>query len=125
MSTSNLPQSQLIRVTIENGSKPIKLEEILFIKAHDKHSIICFTDYETLETNHLLKWYEEKLPDNSFCRCHDSFIVSFHHVECVSGNSFLMQKSFTQKAQYVPISEKKREATHKSYDEFIRNNNFH
>lgn len=119
MNTPNLSQLS-VRVTIGAGSKPIKPGEILYIKACGKHCLICFIDLTFLETNHLLQWYEEKFPLSCFCRCHDSFMVNFFYIECISGNSFLMQKG-----QYIPISYKKKKASIESYEEFIRRNNFH
>lgn len=113
-----------LKVTIKKGRKLIKPIDILYIKGNDKHSLVYFIDLTTLETNHLLKWYEERLPVPGFCRCHDSFIVNLLYVECISGTSFLMQK-LLKEDPYLPISDKKRKATHKSYEEFIKSNNFH
>jgi DNA-binding LytR/AlgR family response regulator len=115
MNFDNLPWDPVRKVTVELGEKYINAKELLYIRGHNKHSILCFANMKLLETNHLLKWYEEILPVPEFCRCHDSYIVNMFYVDCMAGNQFRMQGGV-----YVPISELHKQTAEEMYEQFVR-----
>jgi len=93
----------ILEVKTSKGNQLIVLVEILYLKADNKHSIIYLTNLISVYTNHQLKWYEEKLPEPLFCRCHNSYMVNCLYVDCTCGNNAILKVNNT----YVPISRDK------------------
>jgi DNA-binding LytR/AlgR family response regulator len=70
-----------IEVKIPSGYKFICPKDILYIEALKKISIVYFSCGDSLITYHLLKWYEKKLPQPFFFRCHNSYIINCQFIE--------------------------------------------
>jgi DNA-binding LytR/AlgR family response regulator len=92
--------TSVLNVKTARGNKLINLEEILYLEAKDKHSLIYLINSVCIETHHLLKWYEDKLPVPEFCRCHHSFIVNCFYVDCTCGYSVVLEKNNIR----IPVS---------------------
>lgn len=58
----------------------IKMSDIIYAEAKEKHTIIRTTQ-NTFEVHIHLKKVEEKLPSEKFCRCQRAYIAGFSHIE--------------------------------------------
>ncbi len=114
------PQNQkpeIIEVNTYKGCKLININLILYLKADNKHTKIVFKNTEELETNHMLKWYENTLDEDRFVRCHRSFIVNIDFIESINGKWVLLKKNIT-----VPVARGKNEVCKSKLASFILNN---
>ncbi|WP_326981563.1 LytTR family DNA-binding domain-containing protein [Chryseobacterium sp. MYb264] len=70
-----------IALSVANSVLFVPLEDILFFKADGSYTHVILRNGETILTSRNLKYYEETLfSDNSFYRCHKSFIVNISHI---------------------------------------------
>jgi two-component system, LytTR family, response regulator len=93
------PGADRLKVNTAKGISFVSREEILYVLADNKHAVIYLTTGRILETNHLLKWFEQNLPKSYFYRCHCSVIVNCGFIECVCGNMIILKGDHK-----VPIS---------------------
>jgi len=105
-----------VRTTI--GYKYIPVKQIIFIKAENKTSTIFFDDLSSIKTNHLIKWYQEKLDDHIFIRCHNSYIVNCLNIEFFCGSTIITRGNFR-----IPISRNYKLQFKNKYDFFYKNDN--
>lgn len=79
---------QKISFTYKGKSYVILCQDILHIESKDK--IICFhmTDRTTLQCYNKLDGILKELPEESFIRCHQSFVVNVFHVTEMAVNYF-------------------------------------
>lgn len=104
----------LLRVNTKHGIKIVKTCNIKYITAKNVHSKIFPVDEGSFETRHTLKWFERKLPMDSYCRCHRSFIVNFSNVLFYTREYFVMvDKSI------VKISRQRKNSVLNKYNKFI------
>lgn len=101
MNTSITPITTTIALKTQKGTLLINYNELLYLNACNKHTLIYLIDGQCVETNHLLKWYEDKLPRPLFCRCHNSFILNNLYVECINESQV-----FLNNQNIVPLSRK-------------------
>lgn len=82
--SSNINAIFMIEIKCKIGIKFIQSQEILYVEAANKHSIIYTATEKRIETLHLLKWYEDKLLEPTFLRVHDSFIINCQYVDYIN-----------------------------------------
>ncbi len=88
-----------LKVRTRIGFQYIMLNRVLFIRADNKKSTILLDDLRSFETNHMLKWYQERLPKKTFFRCHRSYIINCQHIDSYSWNVIIIKTKFL-----IPIS---------------------
>jgi two-component system LytT family response regulator len=84
MKTINSIESRVIEIKTDKGFKIISNKKILIIKANKKKSIIHVDGSELIKSFNSLKWFSQKLKPPDFFRCHNSFIINCHLVDCFS-----------------------------------------
>jgi DNA-binding LytR/AlgR family response regulator len=92
-----------LQVRTRLGSKYIRQDSIIYIKADNKSSIVYFENSTSIQTSHLLKWYQIRLPKTHFNRCHHSFIVNCRKIEYFCGNSIISKGNIR-----IPLSRNRR-----------------
>lgn len=89
------PEDELLRKTIEvktpKGFKILYLQNLIYVRAEKKFSIIFLTDDIDLITFHSLKWFEERLLKPSFFRCHNSYIVNCKFIDFYKQNEIKLK----------------------------------
>ena len=113
MNTTTTPPTTIIKLKTQKGNKPLNFNEILYLKASNKQTLIYLIEGRCIETNHLLKQYGEKLPRPLFCRCHNSYILNNLNVECINGNFVYL----TNQA-IIPLSRKWKQMFMDNYETF-------
>lgn len=83
--------------------KPVKSEEIMFAKGEDNYTKLMMFDRKEFTISHTLKLVEEKLPRDTFCRVHKSYIINLDFIEMIEGNSLQIAN------QSIPIGKTYRE----------------
>lgn len=79
--------------------------EVAYIKASNKHSLICkIEDKSTVEVYHPLKYFTETLLSPVFFRCHDSYLVNLDYFKSVFNNEIVLADGIR-----VPLSRYKKE----------------
>lgn len=72
----------------------VKYDDIVFIKAESEYSNIYLENGEKLFVRKLLKYWEDKLPDDKFLRIHRSVIVNLNYIKAIEND---MTKSYKVK----------------------------
>lgn len=98
---ANLPHStHSIAVKTAGGIHRIKLQNIEYIEAQNKHVLFVLTGGTTLETIEPLHIYSDRLLiDKSFFKCHRSYVVNMHHID-----SYTPKEIQTYSGSRIPIS---------------------
>jgi len=97
------PSAQYLEVKCSKESRIINCNDIMFIEAKNKQTIVYLKDQSIIETDHLLQWYQERLPPPDFCRSHRSYIVNFNHIDVVGKDHYALKGGIK-----VPVSNSKR-----------------
>lgn len=78
-------KNELLKETylLSKGRKLIflKPDDILYVKANDNYSYLCFTNETGCMVCKSLAEIEKLLDGNSFIRCHRSYLVNLNHVK--------------------------------------------
>jgi len=62
----------------------IKVEHILYLEAKSNYCYIFTKDKKTFFTSKTLKYWEERLPETLFIRCHKSFLININEVRALN-----------------------------------------
>jgi|WetSurMetagenome_2_1015567.scaffolds.fasta_scaffold06212_4 DNA-binding LytR/AlgR family response regulator len=73
------------------GNTYIPINKIVYIKAENKSSTIYFENLPSRKTNHLLKWYQKRLSEPIFIRCHHSYIVNCLKIDFFCSNVIIIK----------------------------------
>jgi two-component system, LytTR family, response regulator len=86
-------EQSLLMLNTSTGSFLIDTNTIVRIEASSNYSKLYFNNGKTLVTAKVLKWFEERLPQQSFTRLHRSHLVNnrFLQPHQSSSNAFEMQ----------------------------------
>jgi DNA-binding LytR/AlgR family response regulator len=95
----------ILDIIISKGKQFVNPIEIVYIEANNKHTVIYLSSAKCLYAHHLLKWFDEKLPETLFCRCHNSYIVNCLYIDCTCGNQIIMSKDNIN----IPVSREKKQ----------------
>ena len=82
-----------------NNSPQIKFDEILFIK-QQKEQVIFHTKNGPINAVYSLENLEKELPNSTFLRIHEKYIVSLGAIKSISKNEIELEKAI------IPIQER-------------------
>jgi DNA-binding LytR/AlgR family response regulator len=83
--------ASILEIVTSKGNKLIDINNIKFIKAAKKNSIIYLNDQSSIQAKHMLKWYIKHLPVPEFYRCHRNIIVNCTFVEFYYSCTIILQ----------------------------------
>jgi two-component system LytT family response regulator len=113
MKTSITQTPTIIALKTQKGKKSLNFNEILYLEASNKHTLIYLLDGRCFDSNHMLKQLEEELPTSLFCRCHNSYIVNNVYVECINGSLVYLTNQAV-----IPLSRKWKQLFIDNYEVF-------
>lgn len=88
--TRNRERGQQIQFCYKSINYRILCKDILYIESRDKTVLFHMADKTTLQCYSKLDQIVKQLPEDSFIRCHQSFIVNIHHITEMAENYFCM-----------------------------------
>jgi len=94
----------VLEIHTQKGLKLININRIRFIKAFKKRTVINLVNQENVETNYLIKLYDNYLPSPHFFRCHNSYLVNCNFVDCFCSNEIILNENTR-----IPLSRSKKE----------------
>ncbi|POY37178.1 DNA-binding response regulator [Solitalea longa] len=83
-------EKPFIFVKCERKMMKLFLEEIHYVESQGNYLLI-YTDKGYFKTYQSITEMEEKLPENTFCRIHRSFLVSISKIKAFNSNSVTVQ----------------------------------
>jgi two-component system, LytTR family, response regulator len=84
----------------------VSFKDICYLQADDCYTTVFLNDGKKVVVSKPLKYYEELLPDKSFLRIHQSYLVNKHYIDrWHPKESLLHLKDGTQ----LPVSVRKKE----------------
>lgn len=96
--------SKIILKSIE-GIHVVNFEEIVYCQSNGSYTIFYLKNNKTIMMSKNIKEYENILPENSFIRCHNSFIVNISQIEQISKEYELLLRN----GDRIPVSVRKKE----------------
>jgi len=93
-----------IILTNNSSLSKINIDDIYFVEADNKSSIIHLSD-KTIYQPKLLSFFEKALPPDKFFRCHKSFIVGFKHIAKREGYEIIFDNRKSVYAGKTKITE--------------------
>jgi two-component system, LytTR family, response regulator len=77
------------RIRTSKGTRMVLPQHIIRVEASSCYCKIYFNNEYPLTVAKLLRWFEEKLPDNVFFRIHRTHIVNRDFISTISENNKL------------------------------------
>lgn len=93
-----------LRIKATNGEYLLAVQDIVYISAEDKYTVI-YTTNKHYVSDCSLKKYEEQLEPYGFFRIHRKYLTNMYHHKVIDGSSVILTGEIS-----LPISKKKREA---------------
>lgn len=90
MKPSKRNHRQIFEVKTSAGYKIIDSNNLVFLEAKGKFTIIHFEDHSQIITYHMLKWYTEYLFEPFFFRCHRSYSINCSYVNYYTSKEIIM-----------------------------------
>lgn len=78
-----------LRIRTSKGTKVVDPENIIRVEASSCYCKIYFENGYPLTVAKVLRWFEEQLPNQSFCRIHRTHIVNRNFITGVTSDSKL------------------------------------
>lgn len=72
-----------LAIKIGNTYELVKATQIVFCRADNNYTEICLSDNRKVLLSKTLKYYENKLQGQNFCRIHQSFLVNMDFVKSI------------------------------------------
>ncbi|MBN1951002.1 MAG: LytTR family transcriptional regulator DNA-binding domain-containing protein [Bacteroidales bacterium] len=91
MNSLKINYPQVLEVKTSLGYKIIAINNIVFLEAKGKFTIIHVDDQSEIITYHLLKWYTENFSEPYFFRCHYSYLINCSYVNCYTYKEIVMK----------------------------------
>lgn len=88
-----------IVVKCNDGIHKLRLDNIEYVEASNKHTIFALQGNKTIESIRSISTYENELLADSFFKCHRSYLVNIHHI-----NSYNNKELKTDSGVIIPIS---------------------
>lgn len=109
----NKDRGHQIQFSYKSTNFRILCRDILYIESRDKIVLFHMTDKTTLQCYSKLDQILKQLPEDSFIRCHQSFIVNIGHISEMTENLFRVG------ASVINISKKFQKAAKDKYFEYL------
>jgi two-component system LytT family response regulator len=97
-------QHKRISIADKNGVLILKISTILYIHAQSSYSYIYLKNGEKFLTSKTLKYWQNKISNTYFLRCHNSYLVNTRHVE----NILYRQGELCIGNELIPIARAKK-----------------
>jgi len=97
------------KISIKNDDETllINLDDLVYIEV-EEGVVYFFTDNEKLSENGTLKYWEDKLEDYGFYRCHKNYIVELNKVEkLITGKNNTYHLKMSNYVNEIPIARDK------------------
>lgn len=104
---------ECVTITKNKRSYRIAKQEITFIESYG-HTCVFHMGSRELTAYMTMEAALSLVSDNTFVRCHKSYIVSLAHVQSIGGDSLLLRDGAS-----VPIGRAMRKQFHERYDEYL------
>jgi DNA-binding LytR/AlgR family response regulator len=88
-----IDDNPILEIHSIKGDRLISINEILYIKAQDKGSIIHLLDNDFIETRYLLNLFCNVLPTPYYFRCHKSYIINCIFVDCHTYSEVILKEN--------------------------------
>ena len=96
----------LLEVKTDLGNKLVQTSEILYIIANNKHSKLFFNDLSILKSIHSLKWFNERLNEPIYFRCHELFLVNCMYFDYLCSYQVILKNRTVR----IPLSRYRKRA---------------
>ena len=74
----------VLLIPTNKGTRTVQLQNIIRVEANSNYCKIYFDNEYPLTVAKVLQWFEDKLPENFFCRIHRSHLVHRKFISTVS-----------------------------------------
>ena len=85
----------------ESGQKRIDFTEVIYVESLN-HKLLFHTKDEVYQLSGSIKDIQTRLPEETFSRCHNSYLVNLNYVKQIDDNVAIVNK------ERIPISRAKR-----------------
>lgn len=85
---NSIENDSILVLNTHDGKWFIKLSDVIYLEAAGKRTLLR-TAKVTYDIHNNLKALEKMLPQDRFCRCHKSFVVSFDHIINYTGSEVM------------------------------------
>lgn len=107
-------KSNKLCIKSQKGMTLLAFQDVSLIETNGGHRISIHTSKDMLVAYESMSRIEKRLPQSSFFRCHESFIVNFGHVASVDANELRMKDG-----RIIPISKHRKKDFKRAFTNFV------
>ncbi|WP_102346789.1 LytTR family DNA-binding domain-containing protein [Bacillus sp. Marseille-P3661] len=94
----------VVTVKVNDGWIPIPFSKVIYIEAKNRKTYVCMQDCEGTHKDSLSE-FDYNLPQESFIRCHRSFIVNVNHIKEIFPDSHSTFQLLMDNGARIPVSQ--------------------
>lgn len=106
-------KKKILPVKTRDGERMILLEDLIYISAEDKYTVL-YTRSRHYISDYSLKKYEEQLKKFGFFRIHRKYLVNLYHHKAIQGGKVVLTQGLV-----LPVSKKRMSAYQKQLFHFL------
>jgi two-component system, LytTR family, response regulator len=70
-----------LKIPTRDGFQYVQIDEVVYLKSDSNYTIFILTNGTKVTSSKTLKFYEEQMPNELFCRIHESYIINISKVK--------------------------------------------
>ena len=94
-------KNKMLFLNTSEGKLYIGTDNIIRIQAMSNYCKLFFANGDTLVTAKILRWFQERLPGETFTRPHRSHLVNLHYVKT---NQYINKSFLLANGECIPVS---------------------
>ncbi len=111
------PRPFMLSVPTSDGLEFVNIDDIIDIKAEGSYSILSFIGKINMMVSKNIGEFQEQLPQNEFCRVHNSFIINLKHVKKLRKKGGLSAEMPEGKS--IPIARNRKDTFMQKINSFV------
>lgn len=111
------PRPFMFSVPTSDGVEFINIDELFFIKAEGSYSVLSFQRGKDMLVSKNIGEFQGQLPEDDFCRVHNSFLINLRHVKKIRRKGGLTAEM--QNGEMIPVSRNKKDQFMQKIDQYL------
>jgi two-component system LytT family response regulator len=113
------PRPYMLSVPTSDGAEIVNIDDIVDIKAEGSYSVLFLQDNSTMLVCKNIGEFQEHLPEEEFCRVHNSFIINLKYIKKIRRKGGFSAELL--KGKTIPISRNRKDDFMNKIDNYLIN----
>lgn len=113
------PRPYMLSVPTSDGVEIVNINDIVYLQAEGSYSKLFLQDNSTMLVCRNIGEFQEHLPEDEFCRVHNSFIINLKYIKKIKRKGGLSAELL--KGKTIPISRNRKDDFMSKIDNYLIN----